>query len=421
MTQTRLDAATRAAIALAAPLAAVIAAAIGSTIADALAIETVDERYVAIVFPAAIALVALRVTRPGSRRWARIAHGVLALPILAVPFATRSTVLVAWMSGGVLSLLLGANLHGARCAWEMGSRWASRASFAFITLALGHYFFASALVVLMNMQLVVAPIRLANLRPEESDIERRVHLTTDDGYRLEATYTPGNPGAPGIVLAHGVSDGRTRMMPLAERLAVGYHVLRFDFRAHGTSEGAVCSYGQREEADVRAAVDALRAIEGVDRNRIAVIGTSMGGGSVLAAAPSLPSRGVRAIVLLAAASRYPPLVEQRVRWLGPLAPPVLAGSSRLARAMGLVPMTSWEPADRLERVPDLPVLVMHGALDRSIPLALSRRIAREHPSAELAVLANVAHDDIPLAASRDPHFPIVRDFLERELGPPRPQ
>jgi alpha-beta hydrolase superfamily lysophospholipase len=413
----KLDAPAQAALALAAPLCATAVAFAGASIADALDVRTVDERYAAMVFPAALVLVLLRLTRPGSRWWARVAHGALALPILIVPFVPRSTLAVAWMSGGVLSLIFGANLHGARCAWNMASHRAARAALAFSTFALGQYFFASALVVLLNLQIVVAPIRLANQSPVRDRDEQELVLETDDGYRLGATYTPGSAGAPGIVLAHGVSDGRSRMAPLARSLrARGYHVLRFDFRAHGTSEGAVCTYGQREAADVRAAVDALRDVETVDPSRIAVLGTSMGGGSTLAAAPTLPSRGVRALILLAPASRYPELVAQRVAWLGPLAAPVLAGSSRLARAMGVVPMTGWEPAERLEQVPQLPVLVLHGDRDRSIPLALSRRLEREHARTELVVLEGVAHDEIPLVASRDPHFERLRVFLERELG-----
>src|SRR5690606_5425861 len=125
---------------------------------------------------------------------------------------------------------------------------------------------------------------------------------TEDGLHLGATYTEGRPGAPGVVLAHGVADSRTRLAPWAQRLSErGYHVLRFDFRAHGTSEGAVCTYGQREASDVRAAVTTLRSLAGVDDDRVAVVGASMGGGSVLAAAPALP--GVRVLVLLAPASR----------------------------------------------------------------------------------------------------------------------
>lgn len=405
------DPRSQAALALATPLAAYAAGAAGAIAASALELRSVDARYVAIALPAAIVLVVLRVTRAGSPRWARIAHGVLALPILTTPFMPHSSLSVAWLTGGVLSLLLGATIHAARCAWRMGGKIAQRSALAALSATSCAYFFAAAFVVLANMQLVVAPIKIAHRDPIRYPGEDEIVLTADDGLQLGATYSRGRDGAPGVVLVHGVADGRSRFAPLAAVLAArGYHVLRIDLRAHGTSDGAVCSYGQYEARDVHAAVHYLRS-RGVDR--IAAVGQSMGGGTILAALPSLRAD---AIMLLAPASRYPPLVEQRVVWLGPLAPPVLRTSSAIARAMGLVPMTRWEPADRLRARPDLPMLVLHGDRDRAIPLALSRRLVREHPRGELVVMRGVGHDEIPdLLAARGAHWDHFAAFLAREL------
>jgi alpha-beta hydrolase superfamily lysophospholipase len=405
------DPAIRAALALAAPLLATLAAVAGASFADALSLRSVDERYVAIVLPAAVVLVALRVTRPGSPRWARIVHAALALPIVLTPMFARSSLAVGWLSGGVLSLLLGAVIHAARTGYGAGTSRAMCAGLAFGSAALATYFFAAAFVVIANMQLVIAPIRFAHQTPIRHRGERELVLHTGDGLAIGATYSPGSEGAPGVVLVHGVSDGRSRFAELAAVLAArGYHVLRIDLRAHGTSDGAVCSYGQYEAADVRAAAAYLRA-RGIDR--IALVGQSMGGGTVLAASPDVRPR---AIVLLAPASRYPPLVDRRVRWLGPLAPPVLQASARLARAIGLVPMNRWEPADRLRAAPDLPMLVLHGDQDATIPLALSRRLVREHPRGELLVMPGVGHDEIPqILAGGGPAFDRVEAFLRRAL------
>lgn len=413
------DQGARAGLALAVPLLAIAGAALGATLADALSVRGADGRLVAVTLGAFVPLSVLRVARPGSRPRARALFTLLSLPTLAAVVAPRSAWAVGWLASGVLFLFVDAAVHAARTAVAL-SRSRARVALGALAAAPAAYFASAAFVVLFNTQLVVLPARLAHGSPRVLSGERAMELLTGDGLRLGATYTPGSPGAPAVVLAHGVADGRTRLAPWAARLAArGWHVLRFDFRAHGTSEGAVCTYGQREEADVRAAVRAARELDGVDRERVAVVGASMGGGAVLAAAPALPALGVRALVLLAPASRYPPLVEQRVRWLGPLAPAVLRSSAHLARAAGQTPMPEWVPARRLAGAPELPLLVLHGDGDATIPLALSRRLTREHPAGELVVLPGVGHDELStVIAEDDARWSEIEGFLERALGAP---
>lgn len=410
------DAARRAAFAAAVPLAAVPGAALGAAVADGLALRSADARFVAVTLGIALPIWLGRLARPGTSKAARLVVLGLGLPWLAAPFAPRSTLAVTWLAGGALTLGLEAVVHAGRRAWALGTSGASRAALAALVAGPGLYLWSAAFVVLFNTQLVIAPVVLAHRHPSRDPGERELTVRAEDGYRLAATYTPGATGRPGVVLTHGVADGRSRFLPWARRLAAdGYHVLRFDGRAHGLSEGAVCTYGQREAADVRAAVEALRARAGVDPSRLAVVGTSMGGGVLMAAAPTLPSRGVRALVALAPASAYPPLVDRRVAWLGPLAPPVLDGAARLARAAGQTPMTEWVPAAHLRG--RLPLLVLHGTADGTIAPGLSERLARRHPQVELELLPGVGHDEIPAAvAADDARWTRVRSFLARTLG-----
>ncbi len=395
------DPGLRAAVALAAPLAAVAGVALAAAVADALGWRSADQRFVAVSLGAAVPLVLLRVTRPGSSRAARIFHGLASLPMLAALAWPHSSLAVSYLAGGVLFHALSAGVHAARTAAQLGGRPASRAGLALLSGGLSLYFASMAFVVLFNTELVVAPVRLAHLHPAPDAGERNVVLETEDGLHLGATYTPGRPGAAGVVLVHGVADGRSRLEPWARRLrSLGYHALRIDLRAHGTSEGAVCTYGQRETRDVRAAVAWLRRAPGVDAERLAVVGASMGGGTVLASTPWLPSRGVRALVLLAPAARYGPLVDQRVRWLGPFAGAVLNGSALLAEAAGQIPMTRWSPASRVPQ-DALPALVFHGDADDTIPVASTLRLTREHRTFHAVIMPGVGHVAIVRAVLDD--------------------
>jgi pimeloyl-ACP methyl ester carboxylesterase len=94
-------------------------------------------------------------------------------------------------------------------------------------------------------------------------------------------------GAPLIVMAHGLSGTRRdRLGAFAERFAAaGIAALVFDHRGFGDSGGEPDLFEPaRQLADWRAAIAFGRSLPGVDGERIATFGSSMGGGNALAAA-----------------------------------------------------------------------------------------------------------------------------------------
>jgi len=112
-------------------------------------------------------------------------------------------------------------------------------------------------------------------------------------------YRPtGGEAAPLLVMAHGLGAVRTmRLDAYAERFsAAGYACLVFDYRNFGDSEGE-----PRQLLDIRmqladwaAAVAYAHTLPGVDHSRIAVWGTSFGGGHVITTAARVP--GIAAAV-----------------------------------------------------------------------------------------------------------------------------
>ncbi|MCV7090629.1 alpha/beta hydrolase [Mycobacterium interjectum] len=104
--------------------------------------------------------------------------------------------------------------------------------------------------------------------------------------------------APLLVMAHGLGAVRTmRLDAYAERFsAAGYACLVFDYRNFGDSGGRPRQLLdiKMQLADWAAAVAYGRALEGIDRDRIGLWGTSFGGGHVIATAARLPS--IKAVV-----------------------------------------------------------------------------------------------------------------------------
>ena len=102
--------------------------------------------------------------------------------------------------------------------------------------------------------------------------------------------------APCIVMAHGLAGVKEmRLDAYAERFAAqGYHVLVFDYRHFGASEGTprqVLDIG-KQHADWAAAVGYARSLSEVDPSRIVLWGSSLSGGHVMALAEPLRAAAV---------------------------------------------------------------------------------------------------------------------------------
>ena len=103
---------------------------------------------------------------------------------------------------------------------------------------------------------------------------------TADGARLQGAVL--GRGRTGVVFAHQVAGDRCQWLDFARELAgKGYRVLVFDMRGYGASSGAA---NVRPDRDVASAAAELRR-RGV--RRVVLVGASMGGTGVVAAAPGI--------------------------------------------------------------------------------------------------------------------------------------
>ncbi|MGZ8804469.1 MAG: alpha/beta hydrolase, partial [Microbacterium sp.] len=128
-----------------------------------------------------------------------------------------------------------------------------------------------------------------------------VEFRTADGVRLSGWYIPSRNRAA-VVLLHGAGSTRSNVLDHAEVLARhDYGVLLFDARGHGRSGGRAMDFGWYGDEDIAAAVSFLQSQPGVDDNRIAAVGMSMGGEEAIGAAGSDPR--ISAVVAEGATNR----------------------------------------------------------------------------------------------------------------------
>jgi pimeloyl-ACP methyl ester carboxylesterase len=190
-----------------------------------------------------------------------------------------------------------------------------------------------------------------------------ITLTTLDGLELAAWYTPTNNGAL-ILLAHGYGGARSLEMHVLFARN-DYGVLSWDFRAHGDSEGRLCTMGLLEARDVEAALDF--ALAQTDVERVGAYGGSMGAAALIEAAARRDE--IYALVLEGA---FPTLEEQfrRTVDLGILRPFVQLFAEREA---GFA-VDDLRPIDQIPKIQPRPVFILQGQEDRVIPPDSAQRL-----------------------------------------------
>ena len=118
------------------------------------------------------------------------------------------------------------------------------------------------------------------------------------GLLYQPAYASAENSVPAIVIAHGISESKDMMSSLGIEISRrGFVVLCLDLFGHGQSEGTVEDGRNEPSFGVAAAVQYLRSQPFVNSSAIGLIGHSLGGGAVRAAAAE--DGRIDAVVLIA--------------------------------------------------------------------------------------------------------------------------
>jgi pimeloyl-ACP methyl ester carboxylesterase len=111
----------------------------------------------------------------------------------------------------------------------------------------------------------------------------------------EGWFFPGFRGAPTVILCHGYESSKGELLTLITALQDHqYNVFAFDFAGHGANAGTT-SFGYRETAELKAAMDAIAQRTDVDPTSFGVWGVNMGAYVALREAES--DKRIHALVL----------------------------------------------------------------------------------------------------------------------------
>lgn len=293
-------------------------------------------------------------------------------------------------------------------------------------------------------------------RPEEAALKPAldglggevVRLVSRDGVRLAGRWLDADRGADrdgagsgagwkpdpreAILLLHGysgsVAPDLVEYGPTLRRTA---GVLGLDFRGHGGSDAGLTTFGLREVDDVGGAL-AWLGERGI--RRVALVGTSMGGITAIAAgvilgdgglasadsdpdAPKLTSPAPRpriaGIVAEAVAAELPTVVANRLRGPAFLRHVLARRAFTIAAQLVGEDLRSTEPVRLVGLLEDLPLLLIHGDADTTVPpREAGRLIAAASPATETWMVPGAAHAAARRAAG-DAWDERVGGFLRR--------
>lgn len=259
---------------------------------------------------------------------------------------------------------------------------------------------AAAILVAGCSGLFFHPLRPLLRTPDELGLAYRdVWFETDDGVRLHGWFLPAVGEAQGTLLfLHGNAENvSTHLGNVAWLPSQRINVLLFDYRGYGQSAGEPSLAGLHKDAE--AALAAVFSLDGVDPDRIALFGQSLGGSiaiTTLAASPFRPR--VRALIVEGAFSGYRQIARDVLaRWwlTWPLQWP-----------LALTVDDSYAPLQAIAAIAPTPVLIIHGEADSIVPPSHAQALyAAAHEPKALWLVAGAGH----IAALRQPE--VRRGFV----------
>ncbi len=184
---------------------------------------------------------------------------------------------------------------------------------------------------------------------------------------------------PAVAFFHGftgtkVEPHRIFVKTARELAAIGFYVLRFDFRGSGDSEGdfSEMTIGG-EVSDAVKSIDVLTAMPGVDADRIGILGLSMGG--CVAAFVSGQDARVKSTVMWAPLSDDPPDRKNEILERAKSTPTpeeiALANPNIVGKAF-YEELSEISPSAAIQAFTGA-LLVIHGSADDVVPVSHGKR------------------------------------------------
>lgn len=209
--------------------------------------------------------------------------------------------------------------------------------------------------VLFERRLVYVPFRTLEVTPKDLGLRfEEARLVTEDGVTLHGWFLPVDGSRFTVLVCHGnagnISHRLDRALLMQAKLKID--VFLFDYRGYGLSEGTPDEQGTYRDA--RAAHRYLSTARGVMPGNLIIFGESLGAAVALQLALEVPAR---ALVLEAPFTS----IGDMARGMLPIPFP------------GVLLRTKYDNIGKIGGL-RMPLLILHGDLDTTVPFAQGRRL-----------------------------------------------
>jgi pimeloyl-ACP methyl ester carboxylesterase len=197
------------------------------------------------------------------------------------------------------------------------------------------------------------------------------------GINISGWYVEGRPGAPAVILVHGLGGCKRAqdvLLPAGMLSRNGFHVLLVDVRDVGDSdpEDGRSSIGNEEYLDVLGAFDWLVGEKGFAPDRVGLFANSLGGATALYAFSEEPK--APALFLQSTFGNLMQIIREELRRNG--YPPVLAPAAIImGRVIGGENLVAHDPISAIREAGSRPVYIVHSRADRRIDVNQSEQLA----------------------------------------------
>lgn len=214
----------------------------------------------------------------------------------------------------------------------------------------------------------------------------------ENGHKIHACFYKGTSDQGVVILCHGhgVTHGHMNDMVAFLRQA-GLGLILFDFRAHGKSEGKLCTIGLHEWQDIKAIITAAKQQGLIDKTTpLAGYGRSMGAATLINGSAKLPE--IKAFILESSFERLRSIAARDARHNLNLPDTFITDLAfKIIDKVTSAAYSKNNPVDNIGAIGPRPALIIHDDLDHRANAEAFNALKAALPSAQTYIAKDSRH------------------------------